>query len=421
MKRILLLAVLVATVLTANAQFTLSGELRPRFEFRDGYKKLPESGTTPAIMVSQRTRLNVDWKYKFLKTRISLQDVRVWGDEAMKKDVAGIGLYEGWIEMGICDSLSVKVGRQELIYDNQRLLSNNNWGAKGVTHDALLLQYKNKGWSLDVAGAFNQSRDTTFSTDYNYSLANYKALGFVILSKKLGKFKLTGLSINDAYQKKNTKNTTYLRTTNGLIAAFQTSRIGAFVRGFYQSGQYETGAWTNAWYAGFDVAGKINDHLSLTLGGEWQSGQDSTDKTEKHVNSFSPLYGSNHSFNGYMDYFTKPADTKNTGLLDAYLKVETRLCKTHKIMLDLHYFSITNQFADHVNGGNMNPFLGAEGDITYKWSIIKEVDLQVGYSAMFGSKTLAAVAGGNAAHIAHWAYAMITVKPVFFQHTQSGN
>jgi len=401
--------------LAASAQFSISSEIRPRYEYRNGYKKLPQYGTTAANLVSQRTRLNIDYKTKKLQTRISFQDIRVWGDEAMKKDIAGLGLYEGWVALQVCDSLTVKMGRQELVYDNQRLLSNNNWGQKGVTHDALLLQYKNLGWRLDVAAAFNQSRDTLFSTDYNTSLGNYKALGFVILSKKLGNFKVTGVSITDAYQKKKTLNTLYVRTTNGAIAGFQKGRVGAALRGFYQSGQGETGAWTSAWYAGFDVTGKITDALSATLGGEWQSGQDSTDKTDKHIHNFCTLYGSNHSFNGFMDYFTKPSDTKNAGLMDVYLKLEGKFCKKHKVSADFHYFSLTNKFPDKGSVGTMNPYLAVEADLTYKYSFIKEVDLQIGYSFLSGSNTLEAVAGGNAAHTAHWAYVMLIVKPTFFK------
>lgn len=420
-KFILLTIVLACATLATSAQFTISGEFRPRYEYRNGYKKLPEHGTIPANLVSQRTRLNLDWKGKMLKTRISLQDVRIWGDEAMKKDIAGLGLYEGWVELGVCDSMKLKIGRQELAYDNQRLLSNSNWGQKGVTHDALLMQYKNRGWSLDVAAAFNQSRDTTFSTDYNAALANYKALGIVILSKKIGKFKLTGISITDGYQKKNTKNTLYVKTTNGAVIGVQTVRINAAIRGFYQSGQGETGAWTNAYYGGLDVTGKICEKFSATLGGEWQSGQDSTDKTDKHTRNFNTLYGRNHFFNGYMDYFTKPADTKNAGLMDIYLKLESKLSKSHKLLADFHYFSITNKFPDHTSGGTLDPFLAVEADLTYKWSITKEVELNLGYSALFGSKTLQAVAGGHYAHTAHWGYVMLIVKPSFLVVNPSAN
>ena len=399
----------------ANAQFTASGEFRPRYEFRNGYKKLPQHGTVAAHLVSQRTRLNLDFSNKRLQTRISVQDVRIWGDEAMKKDMAGLGLYEGWVELRFADSLFVKAGRQELTYDNQRLLSNNNWGQKGVTHDALLVHYRRRGWNVQLGGAFNQSRDTLFSTDYNTSLGNYKALAFVILSKKLGAFRLSGVSITDGLQKKNTTNTLYARTTNGGILAWEQGRFGAALRGYYQSGQSESGAWINAWYAGADVKARLSNALTLSLGAEWQSGQDSTDKTDPHVHHFSTLYGSNHSFNGYMDYFTRPGDTKNAGLMDLYAKLEAKFGKKHKLAADFHYFSLTNAFPDHIGGGEVSPFLALEADLTYKYRVLPEVELNAGYSILSGTETLQAVAGGSRAHIAHWAYVMLVVKPLFFQ------
>jgi hypothetical protein len=410
----LLIAIFALTAYTVSAQFTLSGEYRPRYEFRNGYKKMPDANTTSANLVSQRTRLNIDWQWKRLKTKLSIQDVRVWGDEAMKKDIAGLGLYEGWVQLGITDSLFLRIGRQELVYDNQRLFSNNNWSQKGVTHDALLMQYHQKGWTLDVIGAFNQSRDTTFSTDYNINLGNYKALGVVMLSKRIWKLNITGLSVIDGYQRKNTTNTMYIRTTNGGIITFNAGPISGGLRGFYQSGQNETGNYINAYYGSLEVTGKIAKKISITGGCEFQSGQDSTDASDHQVHYFTTLYGSNHNHNGYLDYFTKPADTKNTGLLDAYLKLGYKIGKKVNLMGDLHYFSTTNKFPDRINGGNMDPFLAWETDLTCKVAFSKEIEMQLGYSALFADKTLQLFGGGSAAHYAHWAYVMLIIKPVFF-------
>ncbi|MCK5105430.1 MAG: hypothetical protein KAR17_21550, partial [Cyclobacteriaceae bacterium] len=44
------------------AQFTLTGELRPRTEFRNGFKKLREKSADPAFFIEQRSRLYVDFK-----------------------------------------------------------------------------------------------------------------------------------------------------------------------------------------------------------------------------------------------------------------------------------------------------------------------------------------------------------------------
>ena len=63
-----------------KAQLKIDTELRPRFEYRHGYKTLFPDNTDPAAFVSQRTRLNAGFKNEKLNFYLSLQDVRVWGD-----------------------------------------------------------------------------------------------------------------------------------------------------------------------------------------------------------------------------------------------------------------------------------------------------------------------------------------------------
>jgi len=46
----------------AWAQFTLSAEVRPRAELRNGFKKPLESDMDAAFFVEQRTRLNTTFK-----------------------------------------------------------------------------------------------------------------------------------------------------------------------------------------------------------------------------------------------------------------------------------------------------------------------------------------------------------------------
>jgi hypothetical protein len=415
MKHLMMLLGLLLCSVYCNAQLTLSGELRPRYEYRNGYKKMPEHGTVAANVISQRTRLGIGWMSKRLGAKVAIQDVRIWGDEAAKKDVAGMGLYEGWLGIYLADSIAFRIGRQELLYDNQRLIDNGNWGQKGVTHDALLFALKKSGWALDIAAAFNQSRDTLFSTDYNTGLGNYKALGLAILSKRFGNLKVSGWSVVDAYQKKNTTNTLYLRATQGLTGVFYSKPVSAGLRGFYQSGQCEAGNFIRAFYGSADVTGRIGKNLRLGGGFELQTGQDSTEKNEGQVHYFTTLYGSSHSFNGYMDYFTKPADTRNTGLWDAFLKLGYKVGERLNLAGDLHYFAISGKFPDKVNGGSLDPFLAWEADLTVRWAFYKDIELQAGYSALFGSQTLRTIAGGDPAHYAHWAYLMLTYKPVFLR------
>ncbi len=415
MKRtILLLSALFLFSVNTFAQFKLSAEYRPRFEFRDSYKLLPPSfGQTPAYQVSQRTRLNVGFNWNIVKTYLSFQDVRLWGDEAMKKDIAGLGLYEGWAEIKVCDSLFIKAGRQEFIYDNERLFTNSNWSQKGVTHDALLFKYNIKGFSADMALAFNQSRDTTNSTDYNSTLGNYKALGFLWLKYNIKKhFTVQATIIADGYQKVGTTNTTYVRVTNGGIFNYRSKWVNADGRGFYQWGHDVSGMEISAYYANADLTVKPLGWLTLFTGCEYMSGNDATDLTNKKLNAFNTLYGSSHRYNGNIDFFTKPSDTKNTGLIDIYFDLIFTVKKQYILRADLHYFRTQNNYT--VSTKVQDPYLGSEADISAKIPIIKDVDVQVGYSAIVGSNTLQLMEGGNKKNFSHWAFVMLTVKPTLF-------
>lgn len=124
------------------AQFDMQGVIRPRFEYRDGYKKLRTENTKPAYFMSQRTRLTFNYKNRTLSTRITLYDARVWGDQVLKMDEPSMGLHEAWFELNLTESSKLKFGRQELNYDNSRLISRVNWNQIGAAHDAGLFKFR---------------------------------------------------------------------------------------------------------------------------------------------------------------------------------------------------------------------------------------------------------------------------------------
>jgi len=75
---LLLIGVFTSTI---HAQFSLDAELRTRGEANNGYRTLPTENSQTAFFISQRTRLNLSFKKEKFSTYISLQDVRLWGQE----------------------------------------------------------------------------------------------------------------------------------------------------------------------------------------------------------------------------------------------------------------------------------------------------------------------------------------------------
>jgi len=110
----------------AKAQFTFTGQIRNRVEMRAGQGTLQQDGDKAALFTSQRTRLSAGYSGYRFKIYTSLQDVRVWGQDASSINRTtteannGILLHEAWGEISLVDSLStiqnlsVKAGRQEI-------------------------------------------------------------------------------------------------------------------------------------------------------------------------------------------------------------------------------------------------------------------------------------------------------------------
>ncbi len=173
--------------LNANGQISLTGQLRTRTEIRNGLGNLVQIGSKPAAFTSQRTRVNFGYKWDRLTFGASIQDVRVWGQDAStisNADGNKLMLHEGWADLVLfnkadttirtkgIDLMSLKIGRQELLYDDVRLIGNLDWLQQGRRHDMALLKTVHKGWQIDLGYAFNQNSDAFGVTGTGYVPAN---------------------------------------------------------------------------------------------------------------------------------------------------------------------------------------------------------------------------------------------------------
>ncbi|MEO5891477.1 MAG: alginate export family protein [Ferruginibacter sp.] len=171
----------------ARAQLTITGQLRTRTEVQDGAGTLKLKGNSPSFFTSQRTRLSVNYKMDHVVFQTTLQDVRVWGQDAAtinNIDGGRLGLHEAWAEIQLAnkndssfkhsafDYFAIKAGRQELIYDDSRLLGNLEWLQQARKHDAVVFKLLNKGWQFDLGVAFNQNTDAFGYNGTYYTPAN---------------------------------------------------------------------------------------------------------------------------------------------------------------------------------------------------------------------------------------------------------
>jgi alginate export protein len=169
------------------AQFSLLGQLRTRTEMRDGYGTLNTKGSSRAMFTSQRARLTFGYKWDRVNFNVSVQDVRVWGQDGSSINNADgnrLMVHEAWADVTLMnvadttiktkgiDNLSFKIGRQALIYDDVRLLGDLDWLQQARRHDALLVKAVHHGWQIDLGVGFNQNSDAAGVTGTYYTAGN---------------------------------------------------------------------------------------------------------------------------------------------------------------------------------------------------------------------------------------------------------
>ncbi|HBQ58501.1 MAG TPA: hypothetical protein DD671_02455, partial [Balneolaceae bacterium] len=111
-----------------------------------------------------------------------------------------VNIHEAWAQIYFSDEIGLKLGRQELVYDDQRLLGSVNWAQQARSHDALVFKYKNlsSSFKLDVGAAYNQEIQN-LQGNY-YSLNNYKVLSYLWMNKDFEKLSISGLMLTDGFE-----------------------------------------------------------------------------------------------------------------------------------------------------------------------------------------------------------------------------
>lgn len=425
MKKLIYAIVLLMYVgVEATAQeFKLSAEIRPRSELRNGFKKLRTDTQEPAFFTEQRSRLNLDYKSDKIIMRLSLQDVRVWGstNQIYKTDPnALMNVSEAWAQYNFNEKFGLKVGRQMISYDNQRFLGGLEWAQQGRRHDAALFIYDDKASKLKLhAGfAFNQvgfEPGMLVGNDYS-GVNSYKSFQYLWAHKDWENGKMSALVFNDGFQYGATSDSVSQRQTIGLVGSRSFGALTVASEGYYQTGTLGM-AEVNAYM--FDLNLTVKTKVTpITIGYQILSGGDNE---SGEIKNFTPAYGTNHKFNGFMDYFyvgNAHNDKKgnSAGLQDIYINTAFKVGKgTFKAQLH-QFMSAVDIYDGSAEAGfeKVSGNLGTEIDLIYARSLGKEASLLVGYSQMFATSSMEVLKGGNSGMINNWAFVMLTFKPTLF-------
>lgn len=395
-------------------QFELNAQLRPRLEYRHGYKTLIPDEVDAATFVSQRSRLNFGYQSDKMNAYLSLQNVRVWGDvnTLSASDKNGTALHEAWASVMLDPKFSLKMGRQEIVYDDTRIFGNVDWSQTGRSHDAFLVRYKPNGnTQLDMGLALNESTEALFETDYEVN--EYKTFQYVWYHIDFKQVSLSLLALNTgfAFEHEDEQNVAYNQTI-GTFVKFEKKQVKFDVSAYFQTGKIAKHDLSAFQLAGNMYYGLTPD-FNLGLGVEYLSGTD-MNSTSSKIKSFNPLFGTNHKFNGWMDYFYVGNHINSVGLLDFYWPLSYQKGKL-TLNLTPHLFSAAAMVADNFGNEKSNA-LGTELDFALSYKMAETVNFHIGYSHMFATETMEVLKGGNKDRTNNWAWAMFVFKPKLFSY-----
>lgn len=391
-------------------EFTMSMQIRPRAEYRNGTLMPRSEGQEAASFINNRARLSMDYKRSDLEIKLSAQHVGVWGQDPQIDTNGRFIMNEAWAKLNFGQGFFAQLGRQTLSYDDERILGGLDWNVAGRYHDALKLGYANKAHQLHLILAFNQNKEKPYGGTYYYDGAQpYKNMQTVWYHYQGDKcpfgasllFINLGLETGDKATE--TSHTRYLQTM-GTYLTYQHSGWNLNGSFYYQTGKNKKAAKVSALMGSIQAAYAFDKTWGAVVSFDYLSGNKGDGDTYK---AFDPLYGTHHKFYGGMDYFYASAfrDGYACGLMDSRAGLRFRASSKVDMELNYHYFTTAVKLPD------LKKALGSEVDYQINWSLMKDVKLSAGYSFMRGTKTMDVVKGGNHKSWQDWGWLSLNINP----------
>ncbi|WP_404986319.1 alginate export family protein [Chryseobacterium sp. M5] len=396
-------------------------DLRSRAELDNGARTLISKDKSAETTVASRARFGIDYYYKNLEVYISAQDVRTWGETTSNASKnQNFILNEAWANYQFSDKFAVKLGRQILSYDNERLIGTLDWAMQGRSFDALKGVFKlSPNSKLETVITYNNddndANDLPYKEIYQITEAGEITKSLQIIHYQYtgkNKFQFSVIALNNVLQ--NPAGTHYDMLTLGINSKKYFENIVFFGSAYYQTGK-NTAAQSKSSYQ-FSVNSDfiISPKFNVVLGTEWLSGRSFDTEATKNK-SFSPLYGTNHLYNGFMDYFYLGTSHFNSfGLNDYYLKSTYKFNPNSNIQANFHTFASNGKLGYNQLGKKYSSYLGTEFDLVFTQKVGKVITANLGHSFMFSAESMKYLKNvSDPKNLQNWTWIALKIAPNF--------
>lgn len=415
---------------TPENTFTLSAQLRPRFEYRNGAYVPLQEGEKPAILVNNRTRINFDYRHgDQLKLFLSFQNVNIWGQAPqvqLNDRTGGLSIFEAYAALPIYKDINAKIGRQMIVLDEDRIFGSLDWHPAGRAHDAININWKNDKLTLRSFFAFNQNYFDGNASSVNGNVNNPKGQYFYIapgtqpyqhLEAVHAHYDFAptqGLSFlvaNLGQRNSSNNDIDYNMQTIGFHYRGKSDALRYGAEGYLQTGKNAAGKDKEAFLLAALVGYQFTPAFSATLGLDYLSGNDTNSSSNKDK-AFNPFSGTNHKFYGFMDHFYV-SYSPSVGLLNPYLNLNLKTSDKGSLSATGHYFRSAGKILGSED--NKTRHLGVEGDLVYTHKIQQYVSLQAGYSLFIPSDSYKSLRSlRNVRKQQDWLWCSLNINPKLF-------
>ena len=311
------------------SKLTISGDLRVRPEFRNN-NNFGNGTKANSFFVQQWARLGFNYSISPDVTFFfQAQHSKNWGTSAAGADANGTDgtIYARQsfmlVRNFLVPNLTIKAGRQLVVWGNHRMFGHFDWNNVGWTHDGLTANYKlSKSTTLQVGWLRTQERDCgavtsggcaggdlktsggTAIDDGNvvYLRAPMKVAGVVLEPTYIWHDGGTGGTINSPRPRNQSRHTLGGRGVKKFAAG--STRVDVTMEGYYQFGEIGDGTGAKdmdieAWAFHVDGGVTLPVPMQPRLSAEFNTA--SGNKGDGKWRSFDQLYPTNHIHFGYMD------------------------------------------------------------------------------------------------------------------------
>lgn len=344
--------------------------------------------------VGQRGRLGLDVAHQNgFGVRVLVQDVRTWGEETdTLVDFSGDGLdvQEAYVDIPLYGIGKARIGRQELVLDEARLIGNVIWTLRARSFDGIRLEGTWDALHAKLFYAKVKERDQNPDGHVPAGVATDRDLALAYASYTLpSKHYFSLLYAYDGSANDSKRTHTFGPVLKGAFGGFD-----YLVEAYLQVGKYYEQvevAFLTAANFGYtlDVPGKLRPFVYLDVV--------SSDGTPN--GTFDTLYATNHKFYGEMDLFLNlPLHTAGLGLINPGAGLAAQ--PYPKLKLLATYFD----FLGYERDPNLGRQLGHEVDLRAIWTLLDSVQLHALYGVFIAGDALQKRFGAGNDTTEHFVY-----------------